>query len=115
MTGRKKTIVAHENLGAKEEQIPLSRAKICQSICPAGWGGPGQRDYTSLLIIAVLHTTKRAHLLEDRPSLYQLLSAHVYQVARMITICICIYDHSGKIFIAKHPIFILYMYLHVKH
>lgn len=75
--------MAHENLGVKEEQIPLSSAKVCKSICPASWGGPGQRDYTSLLIIAVLHTTNTAHLLEDRPSLYQLLSAQVYQVASM--------------------------------
>lgn len=107
--------MAHENLGVKEEQVSLSSAKICQNISPAGWGGPGQRDYTSLLIVAVLHSTNSAHLLEERPSLYQLLAAPVYQVASVKVICICISDHSGKIIIPKHPIFTLYMYLYVKH
>lgn len=55
---RKKKNIAHENLGVKEEQIPLSSDKICQNICPADWGGHGQKDYISLLIIPVLHTHK---------------------------------------------------------
>lgn len=106
---KKKNIVGHENLKVKEEQIPLSSAKVFQNICPAGWGGPGQRVYTSLFIVAVLHTTNSAHLLEDGSFLHQLLSAHVYQVASMKVICICISDHSGKIIIPKHPIFTLYI------
>lgn len=44
------------------EQNPLSGAKGCQDICPAGWGGPGQRDYSLLLNFAALDTANSAHL-----------------------------------------------------
>lgn len=65
------------------EQNPLSGAKGCQDICPAGWEGPGQKGYPLLLNFAALHTPNSAHLSEDRLSLYRLLSAQIYQAVNM--------------------------------
>lgn len=48
------------------EQNPLSGAKGCQDICPAGWGVPGQRDYSLLLNFAALDTANSAHLSRGR-------------------------------------------------
>lgn len=78
----KEHLLTCEKLGVKGAEAHI-RCQRLPGHLPAGWEGAEQRGCPSLPHFAALHTTNSARLSEGRPSLYQVLSAQIYQAGNM--------------------------------